>query len=271
MRTRDIGRYLRARKEVTNPRELLAANSADHRGELRRIVLRRWGSVAIRAGTADVRILKEIFLKDVYGLAAFEGRTAAPQLDCVVDIGGHIGLFAVRASRIAKRVISFEPNPSNLELFRRNALTTESGNLELSDLALSSAAGPLEIFASSNPGGHSILASLAGSDSSKWIATGVSLEEAFEKYGVRECDFLKVDCEGAEYPILFGASASTLARIRRIALEYHAADSVNPEFTGQALEDFLSYQGFETERVPSRRRGNHGLIRAHRGGERSRP
>lgn len=35
---------------------------------------------------------------------------------------------------------------------------------------------------------------------------------------------MKLDCEGAEYPILSSADSKDLGRVRQIAMEYHKGD-----------------------------------------------
>ena len=59
---------------------------------------------------------------------------------------------------------------------------------------------------------------------------------------------LKLDCEGAEYNILFGAPDETLKRIRRIVMEYH--DSLTSH-THRDLVKFLSEKGFHVQVTPN--------------------
>jgi hypothetical protein len=69
-----------------------------------------------------------------------------------------------------------------------------------------------------------------------------SLDAIFAEREIEQCDLLKMDCEGAEYEILFAASDDTLRRIRRIVLEYH--DWVVP-FGHRDLARMLRERGFE--------------------------
>ena len=62
-----------------------------------------------------------------------------------------------------------------------------------------------------------------------------TLEQIYSDGEIEQCDLLKIDCEGAEYEILFGASSELLDRTRRMALEYHNVGS-GPQQTGEALE-----------------------------------
>ena len=49
----------------------------------------------------------------------------------------------------------------------------------------------------------------------------ITLADAFARWDIERCDFLKLDCEGAEYEILLRAPSDVYARIHRVALEYH--------------------------------------------------
>lgn len=48
-------------------------------------------------------------------------------------------------------------------------------------------------------------------------------------------DLLKLDCEGAEYAILMGASTESLARVQRIVMEYHDLDAEREHSLGAFL------------------------------------
>ena len=47
-------------------------------------------------------------------------------------------------------------------------------------------------------------------------------------------DLLKLDIEGAEYDVLYGAAPETLARIREIRMEAHDLDGERPQRRGAA-------------------------------------
>ena len=47
------------------------------------------------------------------------------------------------------------------------------------------------------------------------------MTEILNSNQIEACDFLKIDCEGAEYEILQGTPKTFFKRIRRIAMEYH--------------------------------------------------
>src|SRR2546425_3546132 len=61
--------------------------------------------------------------------------------DVVVDVGAHIGRYALRAATKASKVIAVEPDPSNFRLLERNVRLNGFSNVVLVPHALSSRAG----------------------------------------------------------------------------------------------------------------------------------
>jgi hypothetical protein len=57
-----------------------------------------------------------------------------------------------------------------------------------------------------------------------------------------------MDCEGAEYDILYNCPPDYLQRIDQIAMEVHNGEKENQNI--EALEAFLRKQGFSTRRRP---------------------
>jgi hypothetical protein len=86
-----------------------------------------------------------------------------------------------------------------------------------------------------------------------------TLKDIFILNKIRKCDFLKVDCEGAEYEILFSLPKEFFKRIERIALEYHDEYC---QFNHEELARYLEKQGFEIKSVPHQREENVGFFYA---------
>src|SRR6266508_6011309 len=70
-------------------------------------------------------------------------------------------------------------------------------------------------------GFHSVVDDRAQNRDHYEIVKAVSLKDIFDAHAVEQCDFLKLDCEGAEYDILFSLAVDYFRRIKRIAMEYH--------------------------------------------------
>ena len=73
------------------------------------------------------------------------------------------------------------------------------------------------------------------------LVPSTTLERIFLDNHVENCQLLKLDCEGAEYEILFDTSREILNRIQNISMEYHQV----PEYTISDLTKYLKDIGFD--------------------------
>lgn len=145
----------------------------------------------------------------------------------VLDIGGHIGSFALWAGNQACRVIVFEPDQENFAILERNIKANGFENVTPVNKAVSGKTGEITLFRhKNNSARHSTMTHSA--DALK-IAS-ISLDDIFKHHKIEVCHFLKLDCEGAEFAILSETSQKTLEKIKRLSMEYH---------TGYDLADLL--------------------------------
>lgn len=195
-------------------------------------------------GAMDIWSVKETFLDrfyERYGVRVGEGWV-------VIDIGGGIGDFTTFAGRAhpSNRVFAFEPTPDSFNLLERNLAQNQVTNARAFPQAIWSEAGSLWMDTTAGEPGQYI--SHAENDPTRKDTqpAGVNvpcipLSQAFDELAIDQCDLLKMDCEGAEYAILFKTPGNLLKRIRRIVMEYH--DNVT-EFSHEDLAKFLQAHGF---------------------------
>ena len=159
-------------------------------------------------------ILNEIFYQKVYN----NEFVCVAENDIVFDIGFNYGFFTLDALTYKpKKVIGFEPNPNLVKLFNRLHIDS----VELHQTAISDKAGST-VFYENNFSGKSSIHSDVNSDTSSnsYQVNICSFNDMAEQYDV--IDYLKVDCEGAEYEIFESIPNEFLTnRIRKIALEFH--------------------------------------------------
>jgi len=266
MRFRDLENLIRYRRVVKNPWQAATARSRGEQGQRLPLQLRRGGQLWIRSQTSDIRVFSDVFVKDVYRLSSLEARCRLRgQFDCIVDVGGHIGIFSTRVAGFTHRVIACEPMPENAALFRQNMESSACTNVQLVECAVSSSVGPLTLFTSRNTAGHTTLRSMSDQEAHSERVQATTLVSVLDDFDVKHCDLLKIDCEGGEYDMLFHADEATLRRIERIAMEYHNVGSKDPRNTGEELEHYLDAHGFTVERIASRRHSNYGILFAWRG------
>jgi FkbM family methyltransferase len=159
-------------------------------------------------------ILNEIFYQKVYN----NDFVCVAENDIVFDIGFNYGLFTLDALTYKpKKVIGFEPNPKLVKLFNQ----LEIDSVELHKAAVSDKTGTT-IFYENDFSGKSSIHSDVNSDTlmNSYEVNIYSFNSMAEQYDV--IDYLKVDCEGAEYEIFESIPKEFLTnRIRKIALEFH--------------------------------------------------
>jgi hypothetical protein len=143
--------------------------------------------------------------------------------DRVLDIGANVGGFCIRAARLGGRVTAVEPVTSQplLENIRANRVSVQV------------IAGAL---------GNGRPAAICWDDC-RVIAPTYPLRELIAMSG--GCDFLKCDCEGAEWLI----TPEELRDVRRIEMEIHLPPISGPP--DPALLDYISrFYDFVIDRKP---------------------
>lgn len=83
------------------------------------------------------------------------------------------------------------------------------------------------------------------------------MKDVFIDNNIQKCDFLKVDCEGTEYEILYSPPRDIFERIESITIEYHEQFGTGK---GTELKDFLVQQGYNV----SLQEGSPGYIYAEK-------
>ena len=199
--------------------------------------------IKYRKYTADELIIKEILTKQSYPFERFVLKNGS----IIIDVGAHIGCFTLILAKMVKdvKVFSFEPQSDNYRILKRNVRLNKLGNVCVFKKGLSKDGKGRKLYLSpSNTGAHSISVIASNKYS---IIDCIALEDVLFNNGITKVDLLKLDCEGAEYEILYSTSREYLDRIDRIIIEYH-----DFEDTGNRIDElieFLSKKGFKSEIV----------------------
>lgn len=198
----------------------------------------------VRRGTCDEDFVRLVVQEREY---LPDGITIGPT-DTIVDIGGNIGTFAVLAATLAPRglVISVEPDPDNLRLLRHNVALNHARVIVV-DAAASATGAPLTLHVSAHGGGYHSTIAGRHADTHPITVPGISLSQLCARHDIARIDLLKLDCEGAEFDILYRLPSDTLRRIRQIAMEYHA-DQQTREAQTRELLAFATAHGFRVIR-----------------------
>ena len=210
----------------------------------------------------DIWTVKETFLDrfyERYGTVIGNGWS-------VIDIGGGIGDFTifVAAKHPNNVVYTFEPNPESVALMEANLQLNRLSNVKVYPEAVWSSGGEVLLDTTfSEPGGYASKNLDATYDPTQkpLIIASLSLQDVFDRTGLAHCNLLKIDCEGAEFPILLEAQAQVFDRIERIIMEYHETVTGNNH---QILVEFLMRQGYAVKTYPNTVHEHLGYIYAAR-------
>lgn len=215
----------------------------------------------VRRGTWDPQMMYQVMVREDYtshGFSLQEG-------DIVIDIGANIGSFAVFAGKKASTVISFEPAASAFELLSQNVALNGLNNVQAVRAAVGGKDGEIILYKGSDDAINTIHKDSAnGGKHGQEAVPCITLDTVFARFGITRCDFLKLDCEGAEYDILYSASDSTLQRISRISMEYHVLDGQDEDEVPRGLCNYLSGKGFEPVRHVQFKGARCGMLRFER-------
>ncbi len=165
----------------------------------------------------------------------------------ILDIGAHYGyfsLFAAQNSAQGSHIIAVEPDNANFKMLQKNIASSGYENITTLYYAVGSEDGVSRLYHGRSTN-HSILQSydLLNKDLPYDEVNSVSLEKLFAENKIEQVDFLKMDCEGAEFPILTSTPPHVFERIETISMEFH--DLRDPDYSAEALLQILISQGFE--------------------------
>jgi FkbM family methyltransferase len=171
---------------------------------------------------------KEIFVDEIY-------KQDLPPHPYIIDCGANIGLSVIylKHQHPDAEILAFEPDDKNFGLLEKNVRSFNLDNVHLRKEAVWIEKTALQ-FA-----GEGSMSSRIGDASSQHTVQvdAVRLKDFLN----RPVDFLKIDIEGAEYPVLMDI-ANELRYVNNLFLEYHGSFAQNNELA--KLFSLLVENGF---------------------------
>ena len=158
--------------------------------------------IKLRVNSTDIMAFTHVWLLHEYDRTEFE----INDTDIVIDIGAHIGLFALFASQFCKngKIYCFEPVKENFELLESNLVLNNIRNVISFNAAISINNDNITIYLNKDESGHSMY--VVGSK--KIQVKSFTLQDVFDSNKLQKCDFIKIDCEGEEYAIIDSLSTT---------------------------------------------------------------
>jgi len=171
----------------------------------------------------------------------------------ILDIGANMGFYSCKVGTAAKNVhlIAVEPVEGYYKKLKENlvrnhiehgiALHAAAVGMPTESVAITSwftASGEQKVLMSPPPSGARTLTE---------NVRGMTLAEILAAGKMERCDLMKMDIEGAEFPIFEATPPEIWARIDRIVMETHEETGTNDQ---KLLVDTLTNQGFKVKTHP---------------------
>lgn len=159
----------------------------------------------------------------------------------VVDVGANQGMFSLLAAGLgARQVIAAEPSKDTFVRLQQNVAKSDYGSkiICLKKAVTGKKSGPVSLGLHTKSGHNSVYKT---GEASELVET-VRFADLVSLAGDDRI-FLKMDCEGAEYDILFDSEPSLFDQVERIAVEIHG--DLHPRYQGvELLQARLASLGF---------------------------
>lgn len=179
-----------------------------------------------REKTYDLLIFDEVVRANQYELPLELGGV-------FIDVGGHIGTFAVMCSVLGATVYTFEPVKANFNLLEQN-ISENKCKVVACNKAVTSDGRDINLNESNNninTGGYYI-------DSKGTIKVkSVSIHDVLKEH--EQVNLLKLDCEGAEYEILEALTDEEFKKVKNIVMEWHISNR-----KARKLKKYLEGKGY---------------------------
>lgn len=178
-----------------------------------------------------------------------------PESPLIIDIGANVGFSALYFLRLFPKatVHSFEPMPYLQARLQQRKDEFPHYDWHLHPYGVWKEDGELELYTTHVNEFTSVSGLVRLHDTVHRVKVKVlSLYAFLETSGIRRVDLLKLDCEGAEYGILFHLPDEAFDKIDNIALETHDTE----DWKTRDMVDFLQGKGYEVSFETRRITGN---------------
>jgi FkbM family methyltransferase len=184
--------------------------------------------------SSAIGMAREVWEKNDYGQLPHQG--------IIVDIGANIGAFTLLAAQKTKaHIYALEPIKGPFATLEKNiAINSFESRITPLNIALCGENGERDMHVSKrNMGGSSLYIT---SDQTERVECK-TLATFFEENSIEYIDYIKCDCEGAEYDIFLNTPPALFEKIGTIAVEFHTVK----QHTFDELQEFFHTVGYTTQ------------------------
>jgi FkbM family methyltransferase len=176
--------------------------------------------VAIRAGTSDIDVFRQIFVEREY-LFLDDVREIRTVVDCGANIGCSSAWFLSRHPDA--RVVAVEPDPDNFRQLATNLRPYGDRASLVEGAVWSERTGLVVVRGAFRDGRHWAIQVRPSGSGEACDLVAFDMPSLFALLGDGAIDLLKVDIEGSELQLFSDPDAGWMARVRNAAIEIHGA------------------------------------------------
>jgi FkbM family methyltransferase len=187
---------------------------------------------------------KESFFEEVY-FQKLPKHNLEVENPVVIDIGANVGYFTAFALAKLKhpKILAYEPIPRNFRELKDN-IDPLKQNVTLVNMAVSCRKGDLILKLNNDQNittSASIFDNPYGQD--ELVVKTTTLEEIMSEHQLSKIDILKMDCEGAEYEIIYNTPVEVFRNIQCITMETH--QGTEPRQNTDSIAGYLKELGYQ--------------------------
>lgn len=173
--------------------------------------------------------------------------------DVVLDIGAHVGYYALLAGKIAKKgmVFAFEPDPDTASLLRKNIKLNGLTNVEVIEAAVSDKEGELRFNSQKFNKGESGVSL----DQGNTMVKSITLDNFTKNRHLERVSLIKMDIEGGELMALRGGINTIKGNGIRLYTEYNPRSIINLRESPQNYLNEIIRLGFSIKQIIDESRG----------------
>jgi len=175
--------------------------------------------------------------------------------DPIIDVGAHVGLFAIYAKSFNPEVTiySLEPELNNFKILQENIKKNNLTKIKNLQISLGGSSEQSSLIVTNDSHNHRLITApsynLQESEETTVQPVQVySLRDFLDKEKISQVSLLKMDIEGGEYEVFSACLPADFARINAIVMEYHNYSGLNYK----VIETQLRENGFGVQVFPSK-------------------
>ena len=192
---------------------------------------------------------RHVLYDGVYEKPIFDAIVANLTPDGVfLDIGCHMGCFAVPAATRCKRVIAVDAFRRMTDILRETVRLNRLTNVEVLHVALSDRSGEATLFLAADDQMSSLATDWSARGAQTAVVRTTTVGDLLSDLRIGVVDVMKIDAEGMSARIITGA-APVLQRIRAVVFEADADG-------GAQASSILQHSGFRVQPLPGGDVGN---------------